>query len=43
MLLEAGLNLAGIALVLELQDDNERLRAHRRPWLRLLVVATMAA
>ncbi len=25
-LLEAGLNLAGIALVLELQDDNERLR-----------------
>ena len=25
-LLEAGLNLAGIALVLDLQDDNERLR-----------------
>ncbi len=25
-LLEAGLNLVGIALVLELQDDNERLR-----------------
>jgi DNA-binding transcriptional MerR regulator len=25
-LLESGLNLAGIALVLDLQDDNERLR-----------------
>lgn len=26
-LLDAGLNLAGIALVLDLEDDNERLRA----------------
>jgi DNA-binding transcriptional MerR regulator len=29
-LLESGLNLAGIALVLDLEDDNERLRARLR-------------
>ena len=29
-LLEGGLNLAGIALVLELEDDNERLRTRLR-------------
>ena len=28
VLLDAGLNLAGIALVLELEDDNARLRSH---------------
>ena len=30
-LLEAGLNLAGIAMVLDLQDDNTRLRDAARP------------
>lgn len=29
-LLESGLNLAGIALVLDLEDENERLRARLR-------------
>jgi DNA-binding transcriptional MerR regulator len=29
-LLDAGLNLAGIAMVMELQDENTRLRAKRR-------------
>jgi MerR family transcriptional regulator/heat shock protein HspR len=29
-LLDAGLNLAGVAMVLELQDDNQRLRDRRR-------------
>jgi DNA-binding transcriptional MerR regulator len=29
-LLEAGLNLAGIAMVLDLQDENSRLRAEQR-------------
>lgn len=29
-LLNAGLNLAGTAMVLELQDENERLKAQRR-------------
>ena len=30
VLLEGGLNLAGVALVLELEDDNERLRTRLR-------------
>lgn len=30
-LLAAGLNLAGIAMVMDLQDENARLRAQRRP------------
>jgi MerR family transcriptional regulator/heat shock protein HspR len=35
-LLDAGLNLAGIAMVLDLEDENVRLRAEKeeRPWLR---------
>jgi DNA-binding transcriptional MerR regulator len=35
-LLEAGLNLAGIAMVMDLQDENTRLRAEKeeRRWLR---------
>src|SRR6476661_9404598 len=35
-LLDAGLNLAGIAMVLELQDENSQLRAEReeQPWIK---------
>ena len=37
-LLEAGLNLAGIAMVLDLEDDNDRLRADNTRILRSLEV-----
>jgi len=30
-LLEAGLNLAGVAMVMDLQDENSQLRAHTAP------------
>jgi DNA-binding transcriptional MerR regulator len=35
-LLEAGLNLAGIAMVMDLQDENTQLRADKeeQPWLK---------
>jgi MerR family transcriptional regulator, heat shock protein HspR len=35
-LLDAGLNLAGIAMVMDLQDENTQLRAEKeeQPWLR---------
>jgi MerR family transcriptional regulator, heat shock protein HspR len=41
-LIGAGLNLAGIAMVLNLQDENHRLRTagEGRPWLRAAAIPT---
>ena len=41
-LLEAGLNLAGIAMVMDLQDENTQLRADKedQPWLPTAPIKT---
>ena len=42
-LLEAGLNLAGIAMVMDLQDENNQLRAEREEQQRQPTAATPAS
>lgn len=39
-LLEAGLNLAGVAMVMDLQDENSQLRAEQeeQPWLKTAAI-----
>jgi MerR family transcriptional regulator/heat shock protein HspR len=41
-LLQAGLNLAGIAMVMDLQDENSQLRADKeeQPWLKTASIPT---